>query len=47
MGRDAAGYVRARHDLPAAATRIDALLRHVVADRAAIAAAKRAPTLAR
>jgi glycosyltransferase involved in cell wall biosynthesis len=32
MGREALAYVRARHDLPAAAARIDALLRRVVAD---------------
>lgn len=47
MGREAAAYVRARHDLPAAATRIDALLRRVVTERAAIAAAKGVSTLAR
>jgi glycosyltransferase involved in cell wall biosynthesis len=47
MGREAAAYVRARHDLPAAATRIDSLLRRVVRERAANAAAKGASTLAR
>jgi glycosyltransferase involved in cell wall biosynthesis len=35
MGREAVAYVRARHDLPAAAARIDALLRRVTGDRAA------------
>ena len=35
MGRDAQAYVRARHDLPMAAARIDALLRRVVAEHAA------------
>jgi glycosyltransferase involved in cell wall biosynthesis len=38
MGREAVAYVRARHDLPAAAARIDALLRRVVADHATTAA---------
>jgi glycosyltransferase involved in cell wall biosynthesis len=31
MAREAAGYARAEHDLSVAATRLDALLRHVVA----------------
>jgi glycosyltransferase involved in cell wall biosynthesis len=35
MGREAAAYARERHDLPAAARRIDALLREAVAARAA------------
>jgi glycosyltransferase involved in cell wall biosynthesis len=47
MGREAVAYVRARHDLPAAATRIDALLRRVVAERAALAAAKGVSTIPR
>jgi glycosyltransferase involved in cell wall biosynthesis len=34
MGREAVAYVRARHDLPAAAARIDAILRRVVTNRA-------------
>lgn len=34
MGREAIAYVRARHDLPAAAANIDVLLRRVVADGA-------------
>jgi len=38
MGCAAQAYVRARHDLPAAAARIDALLRRVVADHAAAVA---------
>ena len=38
MGREALAYVRARHDLPVAASRIDALLRRVVAARAPSAA---------
>ena len=38
MGREALAYVRARHDLPAAAARIAALLRRVVADHATKAA---------
>ena len=39
MGREALAYVRSRHDLPAAAARLDAVLRRVVAARAANAAA--------
>lgn len=35
MGRDAEAYVRAHHDLPMAAARIDTLLRRVVAEHAA------------
>ena len=38
MGREAVRYVRARHDLAAAAAHLDALLRRVVAQRAAISA---------
>jgi len=38
MGREALAYVRDRHDLPVAASRIDALLRRVVAARAQSAA---------
>ena len=35
MGREAVAYVRARHDLPMAAARIDALLRRTVEEHAA------------
>ena len=35
MGREAQAYVRARHALPMAAARIDALLRRVVAEHVA------------
>jgi glycosyltransferase involved in cell wall biosynthesis len=38
MGREAIAYVRARHDLPVAASRIDRLLRRVTAARAQMAA---------
>ncbi|MBA2525561.1 MAG: glycosyltransferase family 4 protein [Pyrinomonadaceae bacterium] len=38
MGRAAWAYVRAQHDLPAAAARIDSLLRRAVANRAAVTA---------
>jgi glycosyltransferase involved in cell wall biosynthesis len=41
MGREAVAYVRARHDLPAAAARIDALLRRVMAERATTGAIAR------
>ena len=46
MGREALAYVRAQHDMPGAAMRIDALLRRVVADHAA-AATENAPASAR
>lgn len=39
MGREALAYVRSRHDLPAAAARLDAVLRRVAAARAANALA--------
>jgi len=39
MGREAQAYVRFRHDLPAAAARLDAVLRRVAAARAANASA--------
>ncbi|MBA3505023.1 MAG: glycosyltransferase family 4 protein [Betaproteobacteria bacterium] len=38
MGREARAYVRSQHDLPAAAARLDVLLRRAVANRAAVAA---------
>lgn len=44
MARDAVAYVRSRHDLPAAAARIDRVLRRVVTDRAANASATAVPT---
>ncbi len=47
MGRAASAYVRARHDLPGAAARIDTLLRQVVADHAAAAVKPRATAGAR
>src|SRR5439155_24854706 len=41
MGHEAIVYARARHDLPAAAARIDALLLRVVSEHAARAPADR------
>ena len=41
MGREAIAYARGRHDLPAAAARIDAVLRRAVTDHAATAAGVR------
>jgi len=46
MGREAAAYVRSRHDLPVAAARIDALLRRVVSRRAVPVAAATPPPAA-
>jgi glycosyltransferase involved in cell wall biosynthesis len=39
MGREALAYIRSRHDLPAAAARLDDVLRRVAAARAATASA--------
>ncbi|MGI8896591.1 MAG: glycosyltransferase family 4 protein, partial [Casimicrobiaceae bacterium] len=47
MGREAWAYVRAQHDLPAAAARIDVLLRRAVANRAAVAASAPVATATR
>lgn len=44
MGRDAVAYVRSRHDLPAAAARVDAVLRRAVAEHASVAPAAAVPT---
>jgi glycosyltransferase involved in cell wall biosynthesis len=47
MAAEAVAYVTAQHDLPAAAARIDAVLRRAVAEHASSARAKTAPVASR
>jgi len=47
MAAEAVAYVTSQHDLPAAAARIDAVLRRAVAEHAPVTGAKTAPVIAR